>query len=131
MKKERIEQGRFTEHSHGLGTVTDAMVWRRARQIAEINGRPHNQILDSDVAQARRELTGEERLVPEATAEEQLPESDRWKEVAESEGRKTPATPTPDEQTFAEELVEEGMEDAEQDQMLESVRRNRKEDRQT
>ena len=131
MKKERIEEGRFSEHSHGIGTVTEAMVWRRARQISEINGRPNHQVLDSDVEQARRELTGEERLNPSPTAEEELPESSRWKAIAESEGRQVPNASIPDEQTFAEELVEEGVEDAEQDQMLESARRSRKEDRES
>jgi hypothetical protein len=122
MRENRIEEGRFTEHGHGLGTVTEAMVRHRAREIAEINGRPRHQVLDSDLDQARRELTGEERLTPEPTIAEQLPEDSRWEPVLESTGRRAPTVPAPDEQTFAEKLVDEGVEDAEQDQMLEATR---------
>ncbi len=122
MKRDRIEEGRFTEHSHGLGTATEAMVRQRASEIAVINGRGRHNIIESDLAEARRELTGEERLVPEETAAEQLPEESRWNPVPESAGRKAPTVPTPDEQTFAEELVEEGVEDAEQDQAFQATR---------
>ncbi len=125
MKQNPIEQGRFSEHAHGLGTVTPAMIRQRAKELALINGRP-NHVLDSDLAQARHELTGEERLNPEQSAAEQLPEESRWEEVPESVGHKAPTVAAPDEQTFAEELVEEGIEDAEQDQMVRATRESLK-----
>lgn len=117
MKEDRIEEGRFSQHGRGLGTVTDDMVRKRAAELALISGRPGN-ILSTDLDQARRELTGEERLNPEPTAAEELPEEARWEEVPESTGQQAPTVPAPDEQTFAEKLVEEGVEDAEQDQMV-------------
>ncbi len=127
MKENRIEEGRFSAKAQGLGTVTEEMVRQRASELAVINGRAPNQILSTDLDQARRELIGEERLTPEPTAAEQLPEEERWNPVAESTGRRAETVPAPDEQTFAEKLVEEGVEDAEQDQMLrateESLRR--------
>ena len=126
MKKNPIEKGRFSEHAHGLGTVTREMVLQRAREIAVINGRDESNVLDSDFAQARRELTGEEGLAPEPTKAEELPESERWEPVAGSTGHATPVVPTPDEQTFAEELVEEGVEDAEHDQMVRATRESLK-----
>jgi len=128
MKRERYEEGRFTDHGHGLGTVTEAMVRRRARELALINGRQEDQLLKSDLDQARRELTGEEGLEPEPTPAEQLPEDSRWIGVPESVGHQAPVVPAPDEQTFAEKLVEEGIEEAEQDQMIRAVREGIKRD---
>lgn len=128
MKENQIEEGRFSEHGQGLGTVTEAMVRHRARELAFINGRP-NQVLDSDLDEARRELTGEERINPPPTAAEQLTEEQRWEPVAESIGHKVPVVPAPDEQTFAEKLVEEGVEDAEQDQMVKATRQSLKRDK--
>src|SRR5579859_2049147 len=114
MKENQIEEGRFTERARGLGTVTEAMVRQRAGELAIINGRSAKQVLDSDLEQARRELTGAERLNPPPTPAEELPEENRWEAVPESVGQKAPTVPAPDEQTFAEKLVEEGVEDAEQ-----------------
>ena len=128
MKQNPLEEGRFSEHAHGLGTVTKGMIRQRARELALINGRPHH-VLDSDLDQARRELTGEERLIPEESAAELLPEENRWEEVPESVGTKAPTVPPPDEQTFAETLVEEGVEDAEQDQMVRATREGLKRER--
>ena len=36
MKENRIEEGRFSQHARGLGTVTEGMVRERARQLAQI-----------------------------------------------------------------------------------------------
>ncbi len=121
MKQDRIEEGRFTENAHGLGTVTEEMVRQRASELALINGRP-GRVLEPDLDQARRELAGEERLNPETPMAEELPEEARWEEVPSSSGERAPTVPAPDEQTFAEKLVEEGVEDAEQDQMVRAVR---------
>jgi hypothetical protein len=127
MKENRIEQGRFTEQGHGLGTVTKEMVHKRARELALISGR--ERVLDSDYEQAKRELTREEHLTPEPGAVERLSEDERWEPVPVSMGKEAPKIPAPDEQTFAEKLVEEGVEDAEHDQMTratrESIRRDK------
>jgi len=128
MKRNRIEEGRFTERGRGLGTVTEEMVQKRARELALIAGRPKGQVLDSDYKQAYRELTGQERLNPPPAAGETIPEENRWEAVGVSPRHRAPVVPAPDEQTFAEELVEEGVEDAEQDQMIEAERKERKEE---
>lgn len=124
MKQNRNETGRFTENARGVGTITPGMVRKRAEELAFVKGRSPRHILESDMAEARRELTGEERLNPEPTQAEEVPEDERWEPVAGSKGHKAPTVPTPDEQTFAEELVEEGVEDAEQDQMVRATRRS-------
>lgn len=126
MKDDRIEEGRFSENAHGLGTSTEADVRKRARELALIAGRDPGQVLDLDLEEARRELTGEERLVPPPTPAEELTEDQRWDPVGESEGHREPTVPAPDEQTFAEKLVEEGVEDAEQDQMLRAEQEQRR-----
>ena len=99
------------------------MVQERAREIAKINGRRDHQVLDSDLEEARRELTGEEILEATPTAAENLTEDERWEEVAESKMKRAETVPAPDEQTFAEKLVEEGVGEAEHDQMRGSVSR--------
>jgi len=131
MKERSTQRGRISDRGRGLGLVTEEMVRRRAREIAVINGRNENHVLDSDLTQARRELTGEERLVPTPTEAELLPEEERWDPVPGTPGKTgAPAVPAPDEQTVAEELVEEGVEDAEHDQMLRATRQRRKRDKQ-
>src|SRR3989442_556700 len=90
MRKNRIEKGRFSEHGHGLGTVTEEMVQHRARELAVINGRTADNVLEGDVQQARRELLGDERLTPPPTRAEEVPEEGRWDPVPGSVGRKKP-----------------------------------------
>jgi hypothetical protein len=126
MKENEVDQGRFTQDAHGVGTVTEEMVLQRARELAVINGRLEKQVLESDIRQARHELTGRERLEPPLTKEEELPEDRRWEPVPISFGSKAPTVPASDEQTFAEKLVEEGVEDAEKDQALRATRRRAK-----
>ncbi len=125
MNTNPAEQGRFTEHARGLGTVTKEMVRQRAQELAAINGRTEDQVLDSDLDLAYRELTGREGLTPHPTQAEEVPEGERWEAAAGSTGAQAPKVPAPDEQTFAEKLVEEGVEDAEQDQMARAAREER------
>lgn len=122
MKEDSYEEGRFTTKSHGLGTVTEAMVRARASEIAVINGRAADNVLESDLQEARRELTSESPAAPQRTAADLVPEEDRWDPVGGSTGSRAPTVPAPDEQTFAEKLVNEGVEDAEHDQMLKATK---------
>ena len=85
-------------------------------------------MLDSDFAQAKRELTREEHITPEPSAAEKLPEDSRWEPAGASIEKQAPKVPPPDEQTFAEKLVEEGVEDAEHDQMTRATREGLKRD---
>jgi len=85
-------------------------------------------VLDSDLKQAKRELTREEHLTPEPDATEKLTEDERWEPLGESAGKEGPKVPAPDEQTFAEKLVEEGVEDAEHDQMTRATRESLRRD---
>lgn len=102
---------------------------QRARQIAVINGRSEKDVMDTDIAEARRELQGEDELHPTPTREENLPEDKRWDPVPASEGHKAPSIEPADEQTFAEKLVDEGVADAEHDQEIEATREDLKRER--
>jgi hypothetical protein len=122
MKRNPDEKGRFSDRGEGLGTVTRKMVMTRAREIAVINGRTENNVMDSDIAESRRELQGEDEMDPTPTRAENLPEDKRWDPVPGTEGRSAPTIPPPDEQSFAEKLYDEGVADAEHDQEIEAAR---------
>lgn len=128
MKQHRHEEGRFTEHAHGLGTVTEEMIRHRAGEIALISGRSTRKIIEADIEQARRELLGEEGLNPESSAEEQLPEGSRAIGIENTGDGRVEAVPAPDEQTFAEKLVEEGVQEAEHEQMVQATRESLRKD---
>lgn len=129
MRGNHHREGRFTRRAKGLGTVTAEMVKERAQKLALINGRRPGQILDADWEEARLELTGQSGLVPAPTPAEELPE-ERREPVPESTGHKAPSIEPADEQAFAQKLVEEGAEDAEQDRMVEGTRERQRKDRQ-
>jgi hypothetical protein len=118
MKRNELEKGRISNHSQPVGTVTYDMVRQRAREIAITNGRSPGEVSDLDVDQARRELTTlEEEPVSDQIAEA-LPESERWDPVPGSVGKSAPNAFKDEEQTDNERLIQEGMEDAEHDQMV-------------
>jgi len=120
--KRRMQEGRLSDRGKGLGTVTREMVMKRAREIAVINGRSQNNVLDLDFMQAKHELLGEDEINPPLSAEERLPEDKRWDPVPGSEGRHVPNVPASDEQTDAEKLYDEGVGDAEHDQEIQATR---------
>ena len=121
MKKDQIEEGRISEHSKGLGTVTQEMVRARAREIALINGRSPEHLSPLDFSQAKQELMGQNYVEP---AEEKLPTSERWDPVPGTPGHQAPSVPAHDEQTDSEKLVEEGISEAEHEQMVEGTRQS-------
>ncbi|EEF58695.1 hypothetical protein [Pedosphaera parvula] len=122
MKHDQLEEGRIASHSRPLGTVTREMVLERARQLAVINGRSPHEVIEGDFEQARRELLGEDEASPKESLLESVPESERWDPVPGSTGSKAEQVPAHDEQTDNEKLVQEGVEDAEHDQMLEGAK---------
>ena len=119
MKNTGENSGRISDHFRGLGTVTGEMVERRAKEIAIINGRtPHN-FTENDWVQAKHELLGDS---VEIEAEEPIAALTRWDEEPGTSGHRVENSPSSDEQTVAEHLVEEGVEEANHDQMLKGSR---------
>lgn len=132
MKTNPLKEGLAIENSSGIGTVTRKMVRKRAVELAIINGRRARDVSKSDWEQAKRELTGEPDIDPKEAALEEVPESERWDPVPGSMGHKIPASPSADEddegRSDNQRLVEEGIAEAEHDQMLEATRLANKKD---
>lgn len=128
MRRDDIEDGRMAEHARGMGTVTREMVVKRARELAVINGRSEDQMLQSDFDQAKRELTGRGGVVEEQESPRQRSHSELRETVRGTQGRQARTVAPHDEQTDAQKLVEDGVADAEHDQMLEATRESIKRD---
>ena len=131
METNLLIEGNLTENSVGIGTVTRGMVRDRAAELAVINGRFAQDASKTDWEQAKRELTGEPDADPKDAVLEAAPESERWDPVYGSTGHKVPVMSDDDEddegRSNSERLVEEGVQEAEHDQMLQSARDHRKE----
>ena len=119
MKNTGEESGRISDHFRGMGTVTREMVERRAKEIAIINGHAPHDFTENDWTQAKHELLGDNREIEE---EEPVAALTRWDEGPGTSGHHVANVPPPDEQTVAEHLVEEGVEEANHDQMLRGSR---------
>src|SRR5471032_1190627 len=111
----------------GIGTVTRKMVRERAVELAVINGRSTQDVSVSDWEQAKRELTGESDLDPKEALLESAPESERWDPLPGSTGHivTVPSVDGEDDEgrSVSERLVEEGMLEAEHDQMLQAAKK--------
>ena len=125
MKKNPLNKGVIMENADGIGTVTPAMVETRARELALIDGRDSSKPTEADYQQAKRELTGEEEIDAEQENLESLPESEAWDSVPGSTGRQAADSLGEDEDTEgrseAAQMYEEGINEAEHDQMLRSA----------
>jgi hypothetical protein len=122
------QTGKFVVGAKPLNTVTPAMVIKRAKELAVIDGRSGNDYTQDEFDQARRELTGFTNV--EATeVENEAPDTGAWLGEAGDRGQKAPVRPARDEQTVTEELVKEGVEEATHHTMLagseESARRDK------
>jgi hypothetical protein len=119
------QKGKFVEGSKPLGTVTEAMVVRRAKEIATINGREPDQYTQDDYNDARCELTGVRETDEAADENRGVPATGEWLADAGGRGGKVPARNAGDEQQVSEELVREGVDEATHNQMLAGNRASR------
>jgi|SRR5579862_1483726 len=121
MNTNPLKNGALTKNSAGIGTATRKMVQQRAVELAVINGRSAREVSTSDWEQAKLELTGNSGRDPKDALLESAPESERWDPVAGSTGRQVPTALGEDEDAEGrsdnERLVDEGMAEAEKDQM--------------
>lgn len=124
--KNLLKDGNITANGAGVGTVTRAMVRERAVELAIINGRPASEVSPTDWNQAKRELTGGSDTEPNDVILESAPESERWDPVHGSTGQKAHESGSDDEdddgRSDSARLVEEGVAEAEHDQMLQAAR---------
>ena len=132
MKKNPVSKGILAENFAGVGPVTRAMVHTRAVELALINGRTAHAMSQNDWDQAWRELAGGSDLDAKEILLESAPESLRWNPVPGSSGHQAPESPSEDEdeegRSETEQLVDQGVEDAEHDQMLQAARAAEKKD---
>ena len=133
MKIDPPEDAALIINSTGVGTVTDKMVRERAVELAVIDGRTAQEVSTSDWEQAKRELTGGTDLDPNEALLESAPESERWDPLPGSTGRVVPVTSIDGEddegRSVSERLVEEGVLEAEHDQMVEAAKKQKEEDK--
>jgi hypothetical protein len=126
MKRNPLNKGIIAENAVGIGTVSPEMVEARARELAAIAGRVPPEPSEADYQQAKRELTGE----PEMDVQEMALESEGWDPVPGSTGRHAPESLGEDEdsegRSESAQLFEEGINEAEHDQMLQAARAARK-----
>jgi hypothetical protein len=128
MKKRSLtSDGKLIDHASGLGTVTKDMVSKRAHEIALINQRTDNKPTPGDWEEARRELTTTQNSGSDPS--EEIPIDKRWDPVPGSRGMKADNVDADDEQTLAEKLVNEGVEEAEHEHMVEGARESIERDR--
>ena len=132
MNTNPLTKGIISEKLSGIGTVTEEMVEKRASELALINGRAAKDFSGTDYAQAKRELTGESDIEPEEAALDLLPESEPGDPLPGATGHKVPNSIEDDEdddgRSIGEQLVSEGVNEAEHDQMLQAARDAQKND---
>jgi hypothetical protein len=132
MNKNPLNKGVLTENASGIGTVTRDMVETRAKELATIAGRIPLEPSEMDFEQAKRELTGEPEMHVQEAALESIAESEGWASVPSSMGRHTSDSFGEDEdsegRSESAQLVEEGIREAEHDQMLQAARADQKRD---
>ena len=120
MKQRSEPHGIISEHFKGVGTVTRDMVVERAREVALINGRDPHHYSKEDYLEAKRELTGDFSVDGEQS--DPVETMTNWDEDPEAAGHPVGRVEPADEQTLAEELVEEGISEAEHEQLVEGAK---------
>jgi hypothetical protein len=112
--------GKISEHFQGLGTVTREMVLHRAMELARINGHDHH--TEDDWQEAKAELMGIHSINPGSEQEDVINALTRWDEDPGTSGHRVEPQPIQDENTFAEQLVQDGASEAEHDRMVQGSR---------
>jgi hypothetical protein len=118
MKATQTIKGRISGGFNGLGTVTPGMVEQRAKEIALINGRPAEDYSEADLEQAHAELTGDGALNEQREEDGYTAAASLADVVPGSTGHKVAPKLPSDEQRVAEQLVQEGVDEAEHHSML-------------
>lgn len=114
----KTTQGKVGQRSEGLGSISPALVTRRAEEIALGDGRRPEDYTDEDWNQALEELRFE---APHNSGEENsLAAVTPTGDVPSSSGHQAPKYGSEDEETIAEDLVQEGIDEAVRDELTES-----------
>src|SRR5438874_6890731 len=132
MRKNPLNKGIIMENAAGIGTVTSEMIEARAHELAAINGHPSSEPSEADYQQAKRELTGETEMDPQEESSESVPDSEGWDPLPGSTGRQAADSLGEDEdaegRSESAQMFEEGINEAEHDQMLRAAEGEQKSD---
>ncbi len=112
------EHSKIQIRGEGVGEIDESILLKRASEIAHSDGRPTAN--ENDINHAREEIVNGYHMAqaPETTSEtEQLVE---WDDVSTEHGTQAVRVPLEDEGNIVEELVLEGVEEAEHDRRVES-----------
>ena len=118
--------GRISVHGAGTGGIGSADIARRARELADIDGRSGADITDDDLGRAQAELMG--LSLPATTVEDEDATGGLSRDPSEPPsipGHETKSHEGPDQERVVERLALEGVDEAQHEQMLESRRRER------
>jgi hypothetical protein len=121
--------GRILIHGQGSGTIGSKDIERRARELADIDGRSGADITDSDLTRAEAELMG--TILPATSVEDEESDAATTRDPSEPlsvNGHEIPLREGPDEEKAVERLALEGVEEAQHEQMLAARRLARRED---
>ena len=115
MKRANVIRGRIEEHGAGLGTADESLVRQRAGEIAVTNGRLPGEANKADMEQARAELEAAQNAPADSEQEDAFIVRDG---PPASQGQSVPTRLPTDEETLPEDLVAEGVNEADHEQML-------------
>jgi hypothetical protein len=127
--KKRTGQAKILLHGRGTGDLTDDDVEKRAREIAVIRGQSADQLTEADRAEAWAELNGE--LLPETTDTDGESIGALSRDPSEPiaiSGRQVTNRGEQDDRA-TERLANEGVEEAQHDQMLAAREREHRQSR--
>lgn len=119
-------QGRAEIHGRDSGEITDEMIDKRAREIAQINGRSPDEIFSEDRNSAREELM--DQRLPATTEDDGKSIGELSRDPSNPPafyGTTAPTNGGDDEKQSLERIVLEGVEEAQHDQMLQARRHPR------
>lgn len=103
-----------------MGVPSPEMIEQRAREIAVIAGRAASEYTDEDFRQAKIEMRDEPLPDDEEQREEDLPFEPGSGDILGGQGHQARNFGASDETTVGEELIQEGLDEALHDEMLEA-----------
>ena len=123
MNETPLTKGMIEENSIGIGEISLEMVAERAKELALIAG---HRVTRAYLEQALRELSGESEIDANQELLESATEDERWNPVPGSTGHQTENSASEDEdedgRSESAQLFEEGVSEAEHEQMLQEAR---------
>lgn len=113
MSADTVLPTRLRAGAPGLGQGSQIEIEQRAAELAMSDGR--ELISDADLAMAAAELAGGGTTTEAPEADEMLEQVTTWDEPPTQTGHLVPTPPLEDENAIAEQLVDDGLEEADHD----------------